>query len=71
MYLEGLGFSSIDRIFEVSHVSVLKWIRKYGREVESIRSYKPVKVMELDELHTYIGHKKTIDGFGLALVEMI
>jgi transposase-like protein len=71
MYLEGLGFCSIARILHVSHVSVLKWIRKYGREIDSIRNDKPVKIMELDELHTYVGHKKTTGGFGLALVEMI
>ena len=65
MYLEGLGFSSIGRILGVSHVSVLKWIRKYGREVETIRNYKPVKVIELDELYTYIGHKKLSMGLDL------
>jgi len=70
MYLEGLGFHSIGRILKVSHVSVLKWVRKYGRDVDSIRNEKPVNIMELDELHTYVGHKKTTDGFGLALVEM-
>ena len=69
MYLEGLGFSSIARILHVSHVSVLNWIRKYGREIDEIRNPKPVKVMELDELHTYVGHKKTTGGFGLVLVE--
>ena len=58
MYLEGMGFSSIGRILRVSHVSVLHWIRKYGREIDKIRNDKPVEVMELDELHTYIGHKK-------------
>ena len=25
--------------------------------------------MEIDELHSYVGHKKTTNGFGLALVE--
>jgi len=69
LYLEGLGFSSIGRILRVSHVSVLNWIRKYGREVDSIRNDKPVNTMELDELHTYVGHKKTTDGFGLVLAE--
>jgi transposase-like protein len=58
MYLEGLGFSSIGGILRVSHVSVLHWIRKYGREIDTIRNDQPVEVMELDELHTYIGHKK-------------
>ncbi|GHU99484.1 hypothetical protein FACS1894159_03580 [Bacteroidia bacterium] len=71
MYLEGLGFHSIGRILQVSHVSVLNWVRKYGRELEAIRNDKPVKTMELDELHTYVRHKKTIDGYGLVLVETI
>jgi len=57
MYLEGLGFSSIGCILRLSHVSVLNWIRKYGREIDKIRNDKPVEVMELDELHTYIGQK--------------
>ena len=34
MYLEGLGFNSIGRILNVSHVSVLKWIRQYGKQAE-------------------------------------
>jgi len=69
MYLEGLGFSSIGRILRVSHVSVLNWVRKYGREIDFIRNDNPVELMELEELHTYIGHKKTTDGFGLVLIE--
>jgi len=70
MYLEGLGFHSIGRLLGVSHVSVLNWVRKYGRELESIRNPRPCKVMELDEMHSYVGHKKTTDGFGLGLIEM-
>lgn len=69
MYLEGLGFHSIGRILKVSHVSIINWIKKFGGQVDTIRNDKPVKIMELDELHTYIGHKKTTNGFGLVLVE--
>ena len=58
MYFEGLGFSLIGRILRMSHVSVLNWIRECGREIDTIRNYQPVEEMELDELHTYIGHKK-------------
>ncbi len=25
--------------------------------------------MELDKVHSYVGHKKTIDGFGSVLIE--
>lgn len=69
LYLEGLGFHSIGRLLGVSHVSALKWVRKYGRELESIRNPCPAQMVELDELHTYVGHKKTGVGCGLALIE--
>ncbi len=69
LYLEGLGFHSIGRLLNVSHVSVLNWIRKYGNQLDEIRNPRPAKIMELDEVHSYVGHKKTIDGFGLVLIE--
>lgn len=71
MYLEGLGFSSIDRLLGVSHVAVLKWIRKYGKQLKLIMNTKPVKVIEMDELHSYIGAKKTIVGCGLQLIKSL
>lgn len=69
MYLEGLGFHSIGRLLGVSHVSVINWVRKYGQNLPAIRNEKPVKIVELDELHSYVQHKKTIVGFGLLLIE--
>jgi transposase-like protein len=69
MYLEGLGFRSIERILKVSNVSVLNWVKALGKQVEEYR--KPVKnieIIELDELHTYIQSKKTIVGSGLLLI---
>ena len=69
MYLEGLGFHSIGRLLNVSHVTVINWVKKYGSELSKIRNPKPVQVMELDEIHSYVGSKKTINGFGLLLIE--
>jgi transposase-like protein len=69
MYLEGLGFHSIGRLLKVSHVTVQNWVKKYGSELQQVRNPKPVRIMELDELHTYIGSKKTTNGFGLVLIE--
>ena len=65
MYLEGLGFHSIARLLNVSHVSVMNWVKKYGSELSKIRNPKPVRVMKLDEIHRYIGS----NGFGLLLIE--
>lgn len=58
LYLEGLGFRSIGRILGVSHVSVQKWIKKFGQELEELKSENTISVFELDEMHTYIGNKK-------------
>jgi transposase len=69
LYLEGLGFQSISRLLNVSHVAVMKWIKKYGEQLKELKTDKPVKIIELDEMHSYIGSKKTIDGFGLLLIE--
>ena len=60
MYLEGLGFHSTGRLLNVSHVSVMNWVKKYGSELSKIRNSKPVQVMELDELHSYVGSKKKL-----------
>ena len=70
MYLEGLGFNAIGRILHVSHVSVLKWIRRHGQQVEELRSGEKIAVVEIDEMHSYIGQKKTISGSGLLLIDM-
>ncbi len=70
LYLEGLGFRSIGRILKVSNVSVLNWIRAFGEQVASLKSSEPVIFAEIDEMHTYVGQKKTINGYGLLLIDM-
>ena len=70
LYLEGLGFRSIGRVLKVSNVSILNWIRQFGEQVKSLQSDEPVSVTEIDEMHTYIGIKKTINGYGLLLIDM-
>jgi len=70
LYLEGLGFRSIGRFLNVSHVSVFNWIKAFGEKLEEFRNTEEVEVTELDEMHTYIGSKKTTVGYGLLLIEM-
>ena len=69
LYLEGLGFRSIERIIKVSNVTVMRWIKSFGKEVELLRREdKELEIVEMDEMHTYIGSKKTIVGYGLLLI---
>ena len=70
LYLEGLGFRSIGRFLDVSHVSVFNWIKSFGSKLDDIRSSDNIEVVELDEMHTFIGSKKTTVGSGLLLIEM-
>ena len=69
LYLEGLGFRSIGRFLNVSHVSVFNWIKSFGEKLDEIRSSDEVEVVEIDEMHTYVGEKKTTFGSGLLLTE--
>jgi transposase-like protein len=71
LYLEGLGFRSIGRILSVSNVSILNWIRDFGERVKGLQSYdNAIEFVELDEMHSYIGNKKTIVGYGLLLIDL-
>lgn len=70
LYLEGLGLRSIGRVIGVSNVAVLKWIKSFGVKTEALpRLSGPVKEVEIDELHTYVGSKKTKDGSGWLLIK--
>jgi transposase-like protein len=73
MYLEGVGMRSIGRLLRISHVAVYKWLRAAGESVyiKHLRGYEEntVKVMELDELRTYIRSKKTTSGSGWLMIE--
>jgi uncharacterized protein YjcR len=71
LYLEGLGFRSIGRVLGVSNVTVLNWIRSFGKQLKALRKdSKEINIVELDEMHSYIGSKKTVAGYGLLLIDM-
>jgi len=60
LYLEGLGFRSIGRHLKVSDVSVMNWVRIYGERAKECRASVPSgDVVEVDEMYTYIGNKKS------------
>ena len=69
LYLEGLGFRSIGRTLGFSHVAIYQWIKAFGKDVAQIKR-PAAQIVELDELHSYVGHKKTIAGSGLLLIDL-
>ena len=69
MYLEGMGFRSISRIIGVSYVAVFNWIKAFGIKAGELPTKgTPVKEVEIDEMHTYVGSKKTKNGSGWLLI---
>ena len=70
MYLEGLGFRAIGRILGISYGTVYQWVKKWGINLELPKRNESIEVVELDELHTYVGRKKTAAGYGLLLIDM-
>ena len=70
MYLEGLGFRAIGRLLRISYGTVYQWVKKWGENLELPKRNEQIEVVELDEMHTYVGRKKTTDGYGLLLIDM-
>ena len=70
MYLEGLGFRAIGRILRISYGTVYVWIKEWGSKVSLPRRETPIRIVELDEMHTYVGQKKTTVGYGLLLIDL-
>ncbi len=60
-YLEGMSFRGIERVLGVSHVAVLKWVRRWGQKRAALRREgepKEVVQVDVDELCAYVGAKK-------------
>ena len=68
MYVNGMGFRSIERVKGVHHTTIITWVKLVGELLPD--AYNPAvipTVGELDELETFIGSKKTKSGCGLRL----
>jgi transposase len=70
MYLEGLGIRAIGRVINFSNVTVLSWIKKFAAAQQvNINEENSIPVMELDEMHSYVGSKKSLFGYGFASID--
>ncbi|MCL5990485.1 MAG: hypothetical protein M1419_00070 [Bacteroidetes bacterium] len=70
LYLEGLGFRAISRVIGISHVTIINWVKKFGKELEFIRIERDRDaIVEVDEICSYVGSKKNEYGSGLLLKE--
>ena len=61
LYLEGNNFRRIGRLLGVNHQSVVNWVNTYHAKLPKQQdlSQEKTQIVELDELFTFIGDKKT------------
>ncbi len=62
MYVDGLNQRRIARVLNVSHQTIANWIKAHADSLPNqppSPPRSPLEVNELDELFTFVGHKKT------------
>ena len=69
MYLEGIGFNSIARVLDVSHVTVQQWIKGYEK-MKELKSDTPIKIIDFDDLFSVISPKGSDNYAGILLHEL-
>lgn len=61
MYVDGMNLRRTARHLEIHHRTVSLWIQVYTARIPEIPLSEEVKEVEMDELFTFIGHKKKPD----------
>ncbi len=72
LYLEGMSFRGIEGVLGDSHVTVLKWVCRWGQKIAALRREgepKEVVQVEVDEWWAYVGAKKSESGYGCVWIE--
>jgi transposase-like protein len=70
-YAEGAGLRATERLVDVSHNSIMNWVRAEvaGKALERIEAIEST-VIEADELWTFVGQKKQRFGSGGLLIAL-
>ena len=75
LYLEGTGFRAIGRVVNVSNVTVLNWIRNFGKNVKEYvmenmpNDSRDVEIIEMDEMWHFTVKKNENYGSGSLLID--
>ncbi|NJL57042.1 IS1 family transposase [bacterium] len=61
MDADGAGFRQVARHFGVDHVTIMNWVKAHVDQLPAapVPDDNPLHVVEMDELYTYVGNKKT------------
>lgn len=70
MYLEGIGFNSIARIFNISHVSVQQWVKSNEKVLKELKSDGIIKIIEFDKMLVHLLKKGMKKHRGFLIIEL-
>ena len=60
LYLAGMSLRKIGKHLGVHHQSVANWVHAVALALpEPIADHRPTEIIEMDELYTFVGSKKT------------
>lgn len=59
LYADGMNLRRIARQLGVSPQGVANWVQAYVAQLPPAAQPEQVDVVEMDELHTFVRHKKT------------
>jgi IS1 family transposase len=59
MYLNGMGFRGLERVTDISHTTIMNWVKKSSQQITDELSYDEEipEITEIDELQTFVGKK--------------
>lgn len=78
LYLQGLGYREIERILGISHVTVMKWVKQYFKEIPEIdKAAFDYQMLDKKELAIFLGipdfvefKEKDISGYGFSVAKV-
>ena len=70
LYIEGVGFRGIGRILKISYGTVYKWVKLWNTQASLPRRLTPLKIVDLEDIHTYVVSNNITSGHGLLLIDL-
>jgi len=59
MYLNGMGLRGIERVTQIHHTTIMRWIQATGHQLQDAPEASEIpEISDLDELQTFVGSKR-------------
>ena len=68
LYADGMNYRQTGRHLGVDHVTVMNWVKAHVDQLPAAEEAveAPAHIVEMDELHTFVGRKKQVAHYHLS-----